>query len=196
MTSDNLVGYDAGYRPQSEIWLWIDSEYVSYFYFSPQNATSWTMPQLSGKWITSGFSVADDDYIDAATGIWIKTTDPSEVIFKGQVYSETNATVNVEAGLNPISNPFPVEWDIQNFKTLNLTGYDAGYRPQSEIWLWVDGEYVSYFYFSEQNATTWSMPQLSGKWITSGFSPASATVDVGKGFWIKTISDASLVFTR
>jgi len=208
ITSDNLAGHDQSYNPLSELWVFENGGYKFYKYISAQDANDWDEyvdengTNWVGKWVDANYVVADFP-VDTARGLWVKTTTQSQVFFKGQVFSETNYTVNVESGLNLISNPFPVKWDIQNFTTLDLEGHDTGYNPQSEIWIFVNGGYKFYKFISAQDAVDWDEyvdengTNWVNKWVDANYVVADEiTVDPGYGFWVRTSSNASMKFFR
>ena len=198
ITSANLPGFDSSTPPiaQSEIWIY-DGSYNNYYYISAANAIAWSAPEMGGTWVDYTYQPADE-VIDASQGVWIKTEIASEIIFSGQVYSETNATVSVISGLNLISNPFPVVWDIQNMSSPDLIGFDSSTPPiaQSELWVYNNGSYDCYYFISEANAIAWSSPGMAGTWVDYTYTPANVTINPSKGFWLNTISPATIKFTR
>ena len=210
MISDDLAGHDVNFTPHSTMQIWNGNGYDSFFYASPENATEWEamMPEqgygdFGGKWITGSFTM-DSCAITNGVGFWIDTDSESSIYFSGQVYTPTETTKSLVAGLNLISNPFPLNWNIQDFTSTGLVGHNSNFEPQTMIQIWNGNGYDSFFYASPENAVDWDimMPEqgygdFGGKWITGSFTLANDQIIVpGKGFWITTVAPATLQFSR
>ena len=215
ITSVNMAGFDTeSVTPQTTIQIWTPSGYVSYDWFSPENLITWDgygYENLSEKWVWldddfGDFVAAQNVTVPASEGFWINTTAQSSMYFVGQVYTPTEETVPIATGFNLVSNPFPVKWNIQDFTSTDMAGFDTeSVTPQTTIIIWTPSGYVSYDYFSPENLIEWDgygYDDLAGKWVwlddDFGDFVAAENVEipVGEGFWINTVKSTSMKFTR
>ena len=198
-----MVGFD-GDDPLTSIKFWTGTGYDYGDYVTPENAAEWTQfgPQyaeMAGKWIDGSENIIVAD-VEKGKGFWIQTSTPSTIIFSGQVYTPTNSIITLKAGLNLVSNPFPIRWDIQNFTSSDLVGFD-GDDPLTSIKFWTGTGYDYGDYVTPENAAEWTQfgPQyasMAGKWIDGSENIITNYVAPGKAFWIITESPATLHFTR
>ena len=206
---NDMVGYDEFENPLTTIKIWNGLGYDSCYYLTLENAADWaetygdpTYLAKAGKWIDGYEDVVACDF-EKGTGFWIQTTTSSTIIFAGQVYSPTNATISLVAGLNLISNPFPVDWNVQNFYSPDMVGYDEFEDPLTTLQIWNGIGYESCYYLTPENASDWaetygdpSYLAKAGKWIDGYEDVVSFSVAPGKAFWIITGASATMLFTR
>lgn len=104
--------------------------------------------------------------LNRGSSVWIKDGGGgSSPIHSGRVPEESSIDVTLVAGLNMISNPYPVPLRIIDLDTSNLSDRDV-------IWVY-DNVYTKYTYFE-------------GFGWYEGVSPIdeNAVIDAGLGFWI------------
>jgi len=204
--SVDIIGHD-GLIPQTTLLIWTGSGYTPYFYASSQNAIDWAAEygeqylDRSDKWVDGTWDIIP--YLVPVTNglaFWIDTPGKSTFYFSGQVYTPDIATVPLAAGLNLVANPFPINWDIQDFTSTDFIGHD-GLIPQSEMLIWDGGGYESCFYASYENAIEWAAEygdqylDRGGKWVDGTWNIIiDKKIAPGKGFWINSLTTAELQF--
>ena len=140
---------------------------------------------LDNKWVDGNTDVVTRDILPGS-GFWIRNQQSStqEVVFVGEVISETNVTVSIATGLQILSFPYSSDFDLPNDDTLRLSGAQSGNTAGTadNIILWdaENGLYVTYYLFPDTGVA----PGFDNKWLNSDTSLAiSEQIPSGTAFW-------------
>ena len=146
---------------------------------------------LDNTWLTLSWDAAN---VDAAKGtaFWLNSTTASEVTFSGEVASEDSITVDVAAGYNLIANPFPETISIQDIDAASLSPLNVDTEKfGATIQIWNGSGYSTYGWSGEVGDA-----DLNNKWLTLSWDVATATIDIGTGFWINSDKAGTVVFSK
>ena len=183
---NDLPGLDAdnGYAVQTELRYWNGTGYDTYGW-DPDGDPN--IPNSDHKWVDEDLAVASFD-MDVGTAVWIKvpTGTTGNIVLSGEVPEGDSKEIQLRAGFNLIANPFPTAIDIQKIQAgATIPGLDAenGYAVQTELRYWDGTGYETYGWDSEGDP---NVPNSDHKWVDEDLVVATRTIELGKGFWIKT----------
>ena len=128
------------------------------------------------------------------TAFWIKAGTTADVCFSGEVATNATYSISVGAGYNMLANPFPETISIQQIQSDNLSGVDMDTGDfTSQIQIWEGDGYAIYGWAGDIGDAYYN-----NKWLDeSTLEPVTdVNLDIGTGFWIKTGSNADIVFTK
>ncbi len=205
-TDHTLPGITAQGAFQTELRLWREGQYQIYGWVADGQGSD---PDLlddasyDAKWVDKdSWEVAENIEVAPGEAFWIKTPANGIATMSGEVKSEDKATLNLSVGFVLASNPFPEKMDIQKVKPdANVLGINAAGEFQTELRLWREGQYKIYGWVADGQG---SDPDLlddasyDAKWVDKDSWAVAENVDIeiGEGFWIKTLGTGSIEFTK
>ena len=189
-----MLGYTlSSFMAKTKLWVWEDGSYNLHSYIA-EDLGGLDSSFIGKKWLDNKGNPSNFS-IDAGKAFWIDTPMSAEIIFLGQVFTENDYSIDIETGLNLVSNPFPVLFNVHNINSDNLLGYTASsFVAKTKLWAWEDGSYNLHSYIAEDLGGMDSS-FIGKKWLDNKGNPSILTIDVGQGFWIDTPANATLVFT-
>ena len=162
---------------------WNGSGYTEYFYF-PEDQFGVGDEELPG-WGDALQNEANVQ-IDLGEGYWIQSDKAETITLAGEVADEE--TVSIGSGLTLISNPLPVDIDIQ--KIIPSDTQNSG--GVSMLRMWNGSGYTEYFYFPEDQFGVGD-EELPG-WGDALQNEVHVTIPAGRGFWIQSDKAETITF--
>ena len=192
-----LLGLDDDGMFQSELLVWNGQGYTTYGWLDADDGTNNEVPEWNNSWLLYDMSDLASVNMTPGMGCWIKSGADAVVSFKGEVPSATTVTQNLTAGFNLLSNPFPAALPIQAVQSDDLPGLDDDGMFQTELLVWNGQGYTTYGWLDADDGTNNEVPEWNNSWLLYDMSDlANVTIDMGKGFWIKPATAASVVFRQ
>lgn len=215
MTSEatGISGYDdESYEPTTELRVWTGGGYDTFGWSgnlledSPNMADEMgvTDHSMDNKWLNDGYEVSDLE-LGKATGYWIKAGSTGTVTFSGEVPTDDTITVEISAGLNLVSFPWPMAAGMEKISVTGQSSYDDdSYEPTTELRIWTGGGYDTFGWTGnllddcpnmadEMGITDHSM---DNKWLTDSYEVSEVELAMGQGFWIKASAAGTVVFSK
>ena len=160
--------------------VWNGTSYDEYLFYS---ATDNIKGDGTAAWGNLDWEPIEED-VPIGTGMWANTQGAATITFSGEVGSLT--TVHFTAGMNLITQTFPVDVSIQDISAEGLSdgGMDA-------ILVWNGTSYDEYLYYS---ATDNINGDGKAAWGNLDWESVDATLPAGHGFWLNAQGAGTLTF--
>ena len=187
ITADGLAGGDM-------VRFWNGQSYDNVFYYSVNDEGGVYTDDSYEECLGAGWGdinqIAVDTVIPVGEGFWVKNAGAATVTFSGEVPSVT--TVSISAGLTLVAVPYPKAIDLASVSASGLAGGDMAR-------FWNGSTYENVFYYSTADEggvyTDDSYEECLGAgWGDINQIAVSRTIDISKGFWIKSAASATLSF--
>ena len=157
-----------------------------YFYV---NQPSWNYGAVdyTDTWMDGGFTPCNPT-LDAGQAFWLfLKNDISDFPFKGQV-AENGAVATLTVGPNLIANPLPRAIDLADPSVVTASGqtsYDEDAIVEGDsIQTWSIGSgWGPVYFYVNQPSWNYGAVDYTDTWMDGGFSPCSAMIPTGSGFW-------------
>ncbi len=203
---------DDSFDATTTLKVWTGAGYVDYGWtgnFLTESPTlagelGVTDNSYDNKWLNDDYEVVEED-VDVGTGFWIKAGKAGTVTLSGEVPGDDPVTIDLAAGLNMVSYPWPMAVDLQKIQLTGQTGFDDdSFDATTTIKVWTGSGYVDYGWSG--NFLTES-PTLAGelgvtdesynnKWLNDDYEIETETLPIGTGFWIKASNTGKVTFTK
>ena len=173
----------------SYIMPWGGSDYAQNIYWAGN--VGWG-EEYDNKWLTGEFQPAEKEFSESE-GAWLWTPSAASVTVAGEVIT-TNVTVQLSAGFNMLSCPFPCAITLDSIvPSATMSGIDESTEEYftSYIMPWGGSDYAQNIYWAGN--VGWG-EEYDNKWLTGSFTPASKTFALGEGFWLYTPTACSVTF--
>ena len=195
--SNTLPGLDANGDFQSTLLVWSGSGYATYGWMNATDGTDAGDDSYNSKWVLQDFSDFASVDMTPGMGFWIQSSGDAEATFSGEVPEGDSVDIQLAAGYNLISHPFPEAISIQAVQSDDLLGLDANGDFQSTIQIWTGSGYAIYGWMNATDGTDAGDASYNSKWVLQDFSDiANVTIGIGKGFWIQTPAAATVTLSK
>lgn len=206
-------GYDdESFDPTTELRVWTGGGYDTFGWTgnlltdSPNMASEMGVndDSLNNKWLTDSYEEAEEP-LNTSLGYWLKAGSAGTVTFSGEVPSSDTVTVQVSAGLNLVSYPWPMDVDLKNIQMNGQSGYDdESFDPTTELRVWTGGGYDTYGWTGNLLVDSPNMASemgvsdnsLDNLWLNDAYEVPDEPLPIGKGFWIKAEKAGSVTFKK
>ena len=191
-----LLGLDDEWAYQTTMLVWTGTGYTTYGWLDGEDGTNNEMPEWNNTWLKYDMSDVAVENMDLGKGVWINSANAGTITVLGEVSSADTYTINLNAGLNMIVNPYPSAVSLQEIKT-DLDGLNDLWEYQTTLLRWTGTGYVTYGWLDGEDGTNNEMPEWNNSWLLYDMSGlADITLNVGEAVWINAPTAGTVTFTK
>lgn len=181
---------------QTTMRVWDGEKYTYYGWLDADDGTINEVPEWNSSWLLVDMSDIAVENMDLGKGVWLITPNAATITVAGEVSSADTYTVNVSAGFNIVSNPFPCEVSIQDIKC-DLDGLDDIGEFQTTMRVWDGEKYTYYGWLDGEDGTNNEVPEWNNSWLLIDMSDLSpAKLKVGEAIWFIAPTAGTVTFTK
>ena len=162
---------------------------------------------LNNKWLDSEYEVADEP-LSSGDGFWLYAKNEGTITISGQVRDEDTVTVNLVAGLNIVSSPWPMDLPLTKITVPNQPSFDENGHAQTTIRIWTGRGYDYYNWAGNLTGENPDMAEeiaeeleidpatLNNHWLDSEYGVSAETIKIGTSFWVYANKAGTIVFSK
>ena len=162
---------------------------------------------LNNQWLDSDYQVAEEP-LDNGSGFWFYAKNAGTVTVAGQVRDDDTVTLDLVAGLNIVSSPWPMDFPLTGITVPDQPSFDENGHAQTTIRIWTGRGYDYYSWAGNLTGENPDMAEeiaeeleidpatLNNHWLDSDYGIADETVQIGTSFWVYASKAGTVTFTK